>query len=137
LIKHTDEELILALEAPKGMKVLSLFDGNVTEELLNYLKIIKTELRNVENKIEVKWPLTACRKDNDHPELISCDSSGLIIFPKDTALSAEQFFTSRVEEETPNFRYKLLKIRLFIKSKNNFTVALPFYPEHCLSPSVK
>lgn len=137
-IKHTDEQLVLNLEAPKGTKILSLFDGNVTEDLLNFLRLIKTELKMIENRMEIRWPITNCRKDNEHPELISCDTKGTITFPENTDLIVDQFFTSKLEEETPNFRYKLLKIRLFLTSKkNNFTVAIPFYPEHCLGPSIK
>jgi hypothetical protein len=127
-----NQRLVLTYINLEGNKDFPLYSGVVTKKTMAHIKSAKNNLNEINQKLELSWPIEDCRVHQDQMYLIKCSQNAEVAFPKRTKLTANSLTTSITSEQTFSFTYEKLNFsfNLLIGSKN-FIISIPFSKERC------
>ena len=126
------DKMIFTYKNKMGKNFFPFYSGPVNANSFNYLRNARNNLRQINQKLEMSWPLEQCSIDNNQSFLIECNGKGIITFPLSSTLYGLDLSTSIINENTFNFSYEHLQFRFNIVAHNEkYEISIPFTKDRC------
>jgi len=132
VIEKENEKVRFTYNNLEGKKDFPIYEGIVTASTLPFIKSAQKDLAIIDTKLVLEWDVDQCNLPTDNPMIIACNGEVDVTVPKNSKLKSNNFFTSILNEKTPNFTYEMLRIRLGLDTdKLHYLASFSFDPNHC------
>lgn len=132
LIEKIENKIRFTYNNLEGKKDFPIYEGVVTANAIPFIKAAQKDLAIIDTKLIIEWNIDQCNLPTDNPMIIDCNGEVDVQFPKNSKLKSYHFFTSVLNEKTPNFTYEMLKVRLGLDTDEmHYLATMPFDPNRC------
>lgn len=132
LFEQVNDKIRFTYTNTEGKKEFPIYEGVVTDRTMPFLKFAKKELDIIDSRLVLEWKIEQCKTPTKDSMIITCDGEAAVIYPTDSNLTSFDVFTSRINEQTPSFKFETFKINLGLDSKNmHYLISMPFDPAQC------